>query len=97
MQYSDAYFMDISAAHANATSRLKDNNMNGRRRDGRSEREYSQPQCARTMCVRNFSSWGIFTLVQWGRNLADLCSNFYRLNARTLRATRVIILQTGRH
>jgi hypothetical protein len=61
------------------------------------QRAYSQPLCARIMCVSNFSSWGIFTLAQWGRNLADLCSNFYRLIARTLHATRVIILRTGSH
>lgn len=24
---------------------------------------------------------GVFTLAQWRRDLADLCSNFYRLNA----------------
>lgn len=51
-RYSDAYFMDISAAHANATSRLKDNNMNGRRRDGRSERGYPQPlMCTYYVCA----------------------------------------------
>lgn len=79
--------MDISTAHANATSRLQDN-MNGRRRADDDHRGYSQPLYALLIicvCV-TFPLGGVFTLVQWGRNLADLCSNFYRLDALTTRA-----------
>lgn len=78
--------MDISTAHANATSRLRDNIMNGRRRADDGQRGYSQPLYApRIICVCvTFPLGGVFTLAQWGRNLADLCSNFYRLNACTL-------------
>jgi len=50
----------------------------------RSESIYSKPLCApRIICVCvTFPIGGVFTLAKWGRNLADLCSNFYRLNIK---------------